>query len=176
MIQPDNRKALALLGIAVLLAVLFWLFRGCDSEPVKKAEPLKEKIRTGLLKRDELKKESERKDSVRIVYITRWRKAKEEIKNNPQLPCDSVIPVVINLCDSIIKQDSSTIVSLKEVIKQDSSLFVDYQEQHRNDSTEIANLKKEVKKQKRQKNGIIALFATYESVKEGTRAINAIKN
>jgi hypothetical protein len=169
--MKDNRKALALLGIAVLLAVLFWLFRGCDYEPVKKVEPLKEKIRTGLLKRDELKKESERKDSVRIVYITRWRKAKEEIKDNPQLPCDSVIPVVINLCDSIIKQDSSTIVSLKEVIKQDSILLSDYGSLVKKDSVQIAKLEKKLRFQKR-----LTKLAFFGGAVLGVGATTAIKN
>lgn len=130
-------KVLAL----ILLIVLICLIPKCQNEPKQSINDFKPLIQ----KRDSIIKIVEYKDSIRTVYVTKWRK----IKLNPDtLPCDSFVHEIISVCDTLILKDSSEIASLKDVIKQDSVIQAKYQAQILADSIVIATVNKKLKRQK----------------------------
>jgi len=86
--------------------------------------------------------------SVRVKEVIRWKYLKAEVKT---APCDSILPQIVNVCDSIIVTDSTEISNLKHLNVVNDSIIGNYQKLVKNDSTQIISLKKEVKKQKRLK-------------------------
>jgi hypothetical protein len=148
MLQPDNKLKTDYkwIALAFLLGIIFfWLFRGCEPEPVK-VNPLKQEIKSLKEKSQDLKKDVQKKDSVRLVHVHHWHK----IKLNPDsMPCDTFLKVVIQKCDTVIKYDSLTILSLKEVIKSDSLIISKQDQLIEKDSVQIAKLEKKLRFQKR---------------------------
>lgn len=142
---------LILLGI---LAVSLLLFRECKNNvpdlPITpdKTDSLKKVNQALEHQRDSLAEVAKKKDSIRVEYVTRWRKMKTD---TAYIPCDSILPKIVNLCDSIIYVDSSQIATLKQVISKDDSIIGNYKEIVKNDSTTIAGLNKEIKKHKKHK-------------------------
>lgn len=131
--------------IILLLIVVLCLMQWCKPTLVKE-KPIAKKIEKDLEKQAEAKKEERRTDSVRLVYIDRWHK----VKQNPiKLPCDTFLKIVIATCDTVIQKDSTEIEALKKVVLQDSVLIADYQELHRSDSTELGKTQRKLRWQKR---------------------------
>ena len=138
---------------AVVAASLF--FKGCGGDigpeqPSNSAyiDSLKAEIAKMDIEKDSLLVIAKKKDSVRVEYVTKWRKLKGD---TAYLPCDSILPQIVNLCDSIIYVDSSQISTLKKVIKTDSSIISNYKKVVKDDSITIVNLNKEIKKHKKHK-------------------------
>jgi hypothetical protein len=148
----------ALIGIILaLVAVILWL-QYCQ-KPVStinyqsKADTLKSEIKKGLVKKDSIHQKAVKEDSQRVVYVTKWREVKAEVKKDTakSRPCDSIITKIVSICDTMVIKDSTEIMTLKAEIKQDSVLFVNYRELTKTDSLQIVSLKKEVRRQKRLK-------------------------
>lgn len=167
MLQPDNNLKIERLfwALALLLTIVFfWLFGGCEDKTVK-VDPLS-KIYPKIKKRDVLKQEAKRQDSIRIVYKDRWHKAKEDSK---KLPCDSALPIIINACDSVVFVDSTEIVALKNVIAQDSLIQKDYKEQVDSLKNVNAKLEKQVKREKLKTKGVLLLWGLREAAGVGAK-------
>jgi len=149
------------LVIAVcLLVVLFIGTKGCDGNvqpPIRDVtDSLKTVIKAQIKAQDSLKILAGRKDSVRVETIVKWRKLKEYVYVHDSIPCDSLLPIVITTCDSIVAADSAVISSLKKVIVADSLIIDSQAKVIVNDSLVIVGLNKDIKKHKRQKRWLSA--------------------
>jgi len=138
---------------AIIILACIFLFKGCDDDHVVVATPDKTDSLKKIISEQERVKDSllviaKKKDSVRVETIVKYRYLKGRIDS---IPCEELLPQIINICDSIVNNDSSYIVTLKQVIKNDSSIIQNYKKVATNDSTTIVSLNKEVKNQKRQK-------------------------
>lgn len=140
--------------IVTAVACVF-LFKGCDdnvgspstnlskeNDSLKMVNAEKDRINDSLLGL------SKGHDSVRVEYVTKWRKLKQD---TAYIPCDSLLKITRIVCDTIMYNDSAHISVLKQVIKNDSVTKSNYKKIINNDSITIVGLNKEVKKQKRQK-------------------------
>jgi len=138
-----------LIIIWVLFFILFSRFKSCESKNINidydSTLILKQQIKKDIKDRDSLIKLANKKDSVRIETIVKykWLKGKTDT-----VPCEDLLPLVYNVCDSIIIVDSSEISILRDVIKNDSVIICNYQKVSYNDSICIIGLKKQVKCQK----------------------------
>ncbi len=149
----SNLIAKLIFFAAILIVACIFLFKGCDEDHVVVATPdktdsLKKVISEQERVTDSLLVIAKKKDSVRVEYVTRWRKLKGD---TAFIPCVSILPKIVNLCDSIVYVDSSEIATLKQVIKSDSVIKQNYKNVVTNDSIAIVSLNKEVKNQKQQK-------------------------
>lgn len=142
---------LILLGI---LAASLIFFYKCESKtpdlPITpdKTDSIKKVNYKLEHERDSLLVIAKKKDSVRVDAVAKYRSLKGKVDS---IPCDSLLPQIVNICDSIVLVDSSEIASLKEIIKLDSGIISNYKKIVVNDSTTIAGLNKQIKKHKRQK-------------------------
>jgi len=140
--------------IIIILLLLLITLRFCDRQKdinIKQTinvDSVKDIIRHEFDEKESILKLITNNDSVRIKEVVRWKYLKGETKI---LPCDSILPQIVNICDSIIIVDSTEIGNLKHVIKIDSNIIGNYQKIVKSDSMQITGLKKEVKKQKRLK-------------------------
>lgn len=152
----------------ILLAVLFIgslnSLKKCSVDQPQThdiTDSLKNVIRGQIKAQDSLKVIASGKDSVRVEYVLKWRKLKETVYDTIQAPCDSILPIVINTCDSVIYADSSLIASLKDIILTDSLIIGNQALVIKTDSSTIVGLNKEIKKHKRHKKLLIgALVVT----------------
>lgn len=155
-LSPINVLVLAI----CLLAVLFIGTKGCSGDnqpPIRDVtDSLKTVIKAQIKAQDSLKILAGRKDSVRVETIVKWRKLKEYVYVHDSIPCDSLLPIVINTCDSVIAADSAVISSLKKVIVADSLIIDSQAKVIVNDSLVIVGLNKDIKKHKRQKRWLSA--------------------
>lgn len=139
----------------VMAVACVFLFKGCDdnvgspstnlskeNDSLKMVNAEKDRINDSLLGL------SKGHDSVRVEYVTKWRKLKQD---TAYIPCDSLLKITRIVCDTIMYNDSAHISVLKQVIKNDSITKSNYKKIINNDSITIVGLNKEVKKQKRQK-------------------------
>lgn len=164
--QPNHKDTWFLALIAgLIIALVFVLFNKCEQKPADidtdvKKDSLVSDIRKKFDQKDSVKKETAKKDSVRIVYLTKWKESSPkyiQLVDSLKLEeLDSIkkkVRIIVNTirdeADQVIKADSNVIASLKHELKIDSSLFVSYKSLAKNDSITIFKLKKEVKKQKR---------------------------
>ena len=138
--------ALCVLLLGIILCVYF---RSCKQTP---NEPIK--ITPIIKYRDSLIREVKYRDVVRTEYIKLWRDKKVTIH-------DTLYHEIISICDTIIKHDSIVIDVLKEVVRVDS-VILNKTVQNKNDTIKL--LKKEIKRQKWHKRGILALWV----IREGT--------
>lgn len=129
-------KVLAL----ILLVVLICLIPKCQNEPKQPVNEFKPLIQ----KRDSIIKVVEYRDSVRTIYLTKWRK----VKYTDTIPCETLYHEVVAICDTLIQKDSSEIVALKSVVKQDSVIIYQAFNRISSDSTRIVLLQKKLKRQK----------------------------
>lgn len=134
-------------------------------------DSLKKEIVNALAKRSKALAKVEKSDSVRLKVITRWRVAKAHAIPHDTAhaysnadSCKKIVLQLVSACDSVIAKDSCVISHLKEVIKLDSSIIGNYQKSSQIDSLTIVGLKKEVKKQKRQKRLLAALSVVLAGV------------
>lgn len=174
--QPNHKDAWFLALIAgLIISIVFVLFNKCEHNPADidtdvKKDSLVNDIRKKFDQKDSVKKETAKKDSVRIVYLTKWKESAPkyiQLVDSLKLEeLDSIkkkVRIIVNTirdeADQVIKADSSVIASLKHELKIDSGLFVSYKSLAKNDSITIFKLKKEVKKQKRITKIIVATGA-----------------
>jgi len=156
----------------VLIAVLatLYLSKGCNVQPPEKdaTDSLKTVINSHIKSQDSLKKLADRKDSVRIEYVLKWRtRTGGLISRIDSIPCDSMKPIIIELvasCDSIISADSSHIATLKNIISTDSLIISNQFKVIALDSVNIVGLKKELRKQKRHKKWLVAALAVVAGI------------
>jgi cell division protein FtsL len=145
--QTEKRKYyLPFLLIALVISWLFFWLHEPSYPVIPETDSLKKEIKQDLGKRDSVKKEVIKTDSVRVKEIIRWRKLKAD---TVYLPCDSLIKKIIHVCDTIIQVDSTEIAQMKHIVKLDSLIISDQYALIIQDSIQINGLKKEVKKQKR---------------------------
>lgn len=152
-LKLSNIIAKVIFFATVLIVACIFLFKGCDDDHIVVATPdktdsLKKVISAQERVTDSLLIIAKKKDSVRVEFVIKWRKLKVD---TAFIPCDSILPKIVNLCDSIIYVDSSEIATLKQVIKNDSSIIQNYKRVAINDSTTIVSLNKDIKKHKRHK-------------------------
>lgn len=154
----QNNSPINWILVLISLICLWAAFRSCKPVTITKTdnEPLKQEIRLLTKQRDSLLNQAPAKDSIRTEYITRWRKLKGDTIFRA-LPCDTILPILVQSCDSIIAADSVLIADLKAVIQIDDSLLTNYRKHVVNDSLLISELNKDLRKQKRQKK--LAVFA-----------------
>lgn len=152
------RNAITTISIIALTLTIFFLFlKGCDNVPehnipADKTDSLKKVIREQEKVKDSLLVIAGKKDSVRVEYVTRWKKIKGD---TAFLPCDTILNIVISTCDSIIALDSSLIADLKTVIKVDSGIIADQKKIINSDSLTMIGLNDEIRKHKRHKKWLL---------------------
>lgn len=140
--------------VIIVLILLLITLHFCDNKKdintkqTINVDSVKDVIRHEFDEKEKILKLVTNNDSVRIEKVDRWHEVKGEIK---YLPCDSVLPQIVNICDSIIIVDSTEIGNLKHLNIVNDSIIHNYQIIVKSDSNQIVGLKKEVKKQKRLK-------------------------
>ena len=155
-----------LIAIFILIGIIFaCIFVKCEPEKIGNSEfdPTENEILKSVIQdlnndRDSLLKITGKKDSVRTIYVTKWKQLKGRIDS---IPCDSAIVLAVNMCDTIIMHDSSQIATLKDVIKLDSNIIANYEKVVKNDSLHIESLKKYVKKQRKHKKAALIVAAVF---------------
>lgn len=154
--QQNNNN---LFWVLLVIALLWAFFRSCQPKTEQTYIYPSKELKLAIIKNkalsDSLKKLNQKKDSVRIEYVTRWRKLKGDTIFR-SLPCDTILPIIVQACDSVIYADSVLIAGLKSVIKSDSLIIQKQDSVIRLDSLQILALNSEVRKQKRQKRLAIA--------------------
>lgn len=156
------KKRYFLLPFWVALGIIlgFFITRSCapvQIEPTKQPDikPKIERIKAA-------KQEAIILHDTVIKYRTKYRYLRDTLIY--ELPCDTVLKLVIQTCDSIVVKDSLLIAKQSDIILTQDSLISDYKVITHNDTIEIKRLGKEVKKQKRQKWLVIAAWAAREAV------------
>jgi len=136
--------------VGILLILVFLFGRSCGNNNVITvpfdSKKVKSQIRTEI---DNIKrlKSLEAPMSVEVIkWRTKWREGRHDT-----IPCEDKLPILINICDSIIVADSSLIETKDLIIVNQDSVIKNYQSIVSQDSVTIKGLHKEVKKQKRQK-------------------------
>lgn len=134
-------------AIILILAICLW-FKGCSvSKEILHTDnaTIKTNIKKLTIKKDSVKVEANKTDSIRTIYVLKWRTKIH----------DSIIykecKELIIICDSIITVDSTQISQLRQVNLLNDSIITDYKVIHYNDSIDIKYLTKWGKKQRRQK-------------------------
>lgn len=166
-----NNKALNIIVVILFSVALGFTLNKCvsgssvsnvdfskENDSLKVVNAEKDRINDSLLVL------SKGHDSVRVEYVTKWRKLKQD---TAYIPCDSLLKITRIVCDTIMYNDSAHISVLKQVIKNDSVIKLNYKKIINNDSITIAGLNKEVKKQKKQKK----IFAGIAAVATGIAII-----
>lgn len=82
------------------------------------------------------------------------------IRRDSLIPCETKLI----LCDTIVVHDSIHDVTQDLIIAKQDSVINDWHKIHSSDSCEVVGLKKEVKRQKWQKRGIIAVWILREEL------------
>jgi hypothetical protein len=132
----------------IILGIVIALLFKCEGKKPNQTNTigLKQQIKTVTVKKDSIQKVIVREEVIRYKTITKYIHDK-----GLDLPCDTVLNLVIADCDTIIKVDSILISSLKKELKYDSLIITWHQKIQAQDSVEILALKKEVKKERRKK-------------------------
>lgn len=148
--------------IAAVVIMFGLLTRQCgDTKPTegdKFVDSLKTVIKTQIHIADSLEELANDHDSVRLEYITKWRTKIKTLVQYDTIPCDSMLTIVVNMCDTLIVKDSVYISDLKKIILTDS-IIMDSQAQVMNlDSIKIADLERKVVRLKRHRRWL--LFGT----------------
>lgn len=134
--------------ILILVIIAFFLFRECNLKVSKELidnvsnDSLKTEIKAHSVKKDSIHKEVKKHDSVRVVYLTKWRTAKGTVLHDTVYKHDTIIKQLIVACDSALIKDSVLIYALKTEVKQDSLIIDWYKKVAYNDSITIKKLKK----------------------------------
>lgn len=111
-------------------------------------DSIKKIVRTEILERADLKSKSKRADSIVYKWRDRWHEIKTEIGTKP---CDSILPIIVHVADSVIIVDSTALVAKSRIIALDDSIICNQASIIKIDSITILGLKKEIRRQKRQK-------------------------
>ncbi|MDD1444220.1 hypothetical protein MEO93_28555 [Dolichospermum sp. ST_sed3] len=132
--------------IILILAISLW-FKGCNDTPQKftNSELIKNNIKKLTVKKDSVKVEANKTDSIRTKIVIKWRASKHDTVYKE---CKELIVI----CDSIISVDSTQISQLRQVITLSDSIIDNQKIIIHNDSIDKVCLTKWVKNQSRQKN------------------------
>jgi len=129
----------------LILAICLW-FKGCnDTSIVKDNTTIKTNIKKLTVKKDSVKVEANKTDSIRTKIVIKWRAAKHDTIYKE---CKELIVI----CDSIITTDSTQISQLRHVITLSDSIIINQKIIIYNDSVRQISLNKQIRKQRRQKN------------------------
>jgi hypothetical protein len=156
-----KNKILTSIAFFAVVALIYFVFseiKSCQKHPqvqqttVDSTAIFKAQIKIEQRFKDSLLVLSKKTDTTRakIIIKYRWLKGKTDT-----VPCAEILPQIINVCDSIIYQDSTQITILKAVISKDSSIISNYQRIVVKDSLQIVDLNKQVRRHKRQKKAIL---------------------
>ena len=152
--------------LCFLLAFIY--FQKCDKVPVQPSiKPVdstviwKAMIKKEQAEKDSLKKLAVKKDSIKIQWRTKYIASKE---NPDSLPCDSLLQIIVQHCDSALTSADQYEGVLKSIIQTDSTMISNYRKiivadsiRITNDSILISDLNRKIRKLKRHKQ---ALFLT----------------
>ena len=148
-IMKQSTKYLLLIIAVMLIIIMVQFCSQKGSVVIPNNSNLKLSIATNKAKAEKLKPIIIIKDSIRTKYVTKWK----EVRHDSLIPC----PEKLAVADTVIYQDSSLIYSLKLLCKIDSNIIAEQSKVISADSITIKGLKKEVKKQKRQKRILAAI-------------------
>jgi hypothetical protein len=148
--------------IAAVVIMFGLLTRQCDDSKAVETDHLKDSLKTIIYNQmhlaDSLKEVAKGHDSVRLEYITKWRTKIKTIIQHDSIPCDSILPMVVSTCDSIILKDSIYIKDLRDIIYTDSIIMDSQAQVIKLDSIKIADLDRKVVRLKRHRRWL--LFGT----------------
>ena len=148
--------------IAAVIIMFGLLTRQCDDSEAVETDHLKDSLKTTIRNQkrisDSLKLVANGNDSVRLEYITKWRTKIKTIIQHDSIPCDSILPMVVSTCDSIISKDSIYIKDLRDIIYTDSIIMDSQAQVIKLDSIKIADLDRKVVRLKRHRRWL--LFGT----------------
>lgn len=165
----DKVKMILIAAVVIMFGLLT---RQCDDTEAVETDHLKDSLKTTIRNQkrisDSLKLVANGNDSVRLEYITKWRTKIKTIIQHDSIPCDSILPMVVSTCDSIISKDSIYIKDLRDIIYTDSIIMDSQAQVIKLDSIKIADLDRKVVRLKRHRRWL--LFGT--SVLGGAVLIN----
>ena len=113
-----------LIAIFILIGIILaCIFVKCEPEKIGNSEfdPTENEILKSVIQdlnhdKDSLQKVAAKKDTVRTVYVTKWKQLKGRIDS---IPCDSAIVLVVNMCGNII-------ANYEKVVHNDSAEIEKY--------------------------------------------------
>lgn len=135
-----NKYLRGAFALAVLLLLALWLYK-CQS-PIP--APIPSDLRPDIATRDSFIEVVKYRDSVRVEYITKWRK----VRYTDTIPCETLVHEIIAICDTVILKDSLTIGALKDVINQDSVIISKAMSRITSDSVLLQKSTRKLKTQK----------------------------
>ena len=148
--------------IAAVVIMFGLLTKQCDDTKAVETDYLKDSLKTTIRNQqriaDSLKLVANSNDSVRLEYITKWRTKIKTIIQHDSIPCDSILPMVVSTCDSIISKDSIYIKDLRDIIYTDSIIMDSQAQIIKLDSIKIADLDRKIVRLKRHRRWL--LFGT----------------
>ena len=146
MVKKINQLSKYIPYVAILILALCLLFKGCNDTPiVNNNTTIKTNIKKLTVKKDSVKVEANKTDSIRTKIVIKWRAAKHDTIYKE---CKELIVI----CDSIITTDSTQISQLRNVITLSDSIIINQKIIIYNDSVRQISLNKQIRKQRRQKN------------------------
>ena len=155
----DKIKMILIAAVVIMFGLLT---RQCDDTEAVETDHLKDSLKTTIRNQkrisDSLKLVANGNDSVRLEYITKWRTKIKTIIQHDSIPCDSILPMVVSTCDSIISKDSIYIKDLRDIIYTDSIIMDSQAQVIKLDSIKIADLDRKVVRLKRHRRWL--LFGT----------------
>jgi hypothetical protein len=155
----DKVKMILIAAVVIMFGLLT---RQCDDTEAVETDHLKDSLKTTIRNQkrisDSLKLVANGNDSVRLEYITKWRTKIKTIIQHDSIPCDSILPMVVSTCDSIISKDSIYIKDLRDIIYTDSIIMDSQAQVIKLDSIKIADLDRKVVRLKRHRRWL--LFGT----------------
>ena len=155
----DKVKMILIAAVVIMFGLLT---RQCDDSKAVETDHLKDSLKITIRNQqriaDSLKLVANSNDSVRLEYITKWRTKIKTIIQHDSIPCDSILPMVVSTCDSIILKDSIYIKDLRDIIYTDSIIMDSQAQVIKLDSIKIADLDRKVVRLKRHRRWL--LFGT----------------
>jgi len=135
-----------------LLSIIFFVFgvaaclffKNCEPKQTIASSEVKAKIVTEIKANDSIKKDAVKSDSIRTVYVYKYRASK-----SVPGPCDTVLKYVIQSCDTMAIKDSLVIYNYKLLHKSDSVIINLYKQLASQDSIKIDSLLSQIKKCRR---------------------------
>lgn len=146
---PSGKKILFFILLGFICALIGWCSRPIP-EPVN-INAIEKKGLVNKQKRiaDSLDKRSDITDSIRIVYVDRWRSVKTRTVS---MPCPEALAEVIVLTDSIISIDSTQISQMNAELFIKDLVIANQDTLLKIDSVAIRKKDKTIRQLKRQRN------------------------
>jgi len=155
----DKVKMILIAAVVIMFGLLT---KQCDDTKAVEADHLKDSLKTTIRNQqriaDSLKLVANGNDSVRLEYITKWRTKVKTLVQHDTIPCDSMLTIVVNMCDTLIVKDSVYISDLKKIILTDSIIMDSQAQVIKLDSIKIADLDRKVVRLKKHRRWL--LFGT----------------